>query len=140
MLELIDISKVHRGGNRSVDTVTLRLETGLLGLLGPNGAGKSSLMRIAVLAGGRLRAHGTAGELLRTVNGRVWEATVPPERAAALQARHLVGRTARTQEGVRLRLLAPEPPTAEARPVRPDLEDVYLAVVEQAGLDRAGAR
>jgi ABC-2 type transport system ATP-binding protein len=47
MLELIDVSKVYRGGKRAVDGVTLRLEPGLTGLLGPNGAGKSSLMRVA---------------------------------------------------------------------------------------------
>ncbi|MFC7546500.1 ATP-binding cassette domain-containing protein [Plantactinospora sp. GCM10030261] len=47
MLELIDISKVYRGGKRAVDGVRLRLGPGLVGLLGPNGAGKSSLLRIA---------------------------------------------------------------------------------------------
>ncbi|MFF3176516.1 ABC transporter ATP-binding protein [Streptomyces sp. NPDC057900] len=47
MLELVDITKVYRGGKRAVDGMTLRLDRGLLGLLGPNGAGKSSLMRIA---------------------------------------------------------------------------------------------
>ncbi|MEU0803580.1 ATP-binding cassette domain-containing protein [Streptomyces sp. NPDC005970] len=47
MLELIDVSKVYRGGKRAVDHMTLRLGPGLLGLLGPNGAGKSSLMRMA---------------------------------------------------------------------------------------------
>lgn len=47
MLELLDVSKVYRGGRRAVDALTLRIDTGVLGLLGPNGAGKSSLMRIA---------------------------------------------------------------------------------------------
>ncbi|MBO8195444.1 ATP-binding cassette domain-containing protein [Streptomyces oryzae] len=295
MLELIDVSKVHSGSKRSVDGITLRLGTGLLGLLGPNGAGKSSLMRIAatvtrptsgrvlfdgmdavarpqtlraalgylpqdfgvhprltareflsylaaargirarqararvsellelvnltqaaarplggysggmlrrvgiaqsllsdprvlivdeptagldpeervrfrnllselaadravllsthivsdvasvashiaVLAGGRMLAHGTAEELLRAVAGQVWETTVPPEHAAALQARHLVGRTARTGAGVRLRLLAPAPPVPEAQAVSPDLEDVYLAAVNQPAVDPAAAR
>ncbi|MBE9498230.1 ATP-binding cassette domain-containing protein [Streptomyces sp. GKU 257-1] len=63
MLELVDVTKVYRGGKRAVDAVTMRLETGLLGLLGPNGAGKSSLMRIASTVtrptGGRVLFHGT---------------------------------------------------------------------------------
>ncbi|SES29249.1 ABC transporter ATP-binding protein [Streptomyces qinglanensis] len=63
MLELVDITKVYRGGKRAVDAVTMRLETGMLGLLGPNGAGKSSLMRIASTVtrptGGRVLFHGT---------------------------------------------------------------------------------
>jgi ABC-2 type transport system ATP-binding protein len=58
MLELIDVSKVYRGGKRAVDHMTLRLGPGLLGLLGPNGAGKSSLMRMAATitrpTGGRI--------------------------------------------------------------------------------------
>jgi ABC-type multidrug transport system ATPase subunit len=47
MLELIDVTKVYKGGKRAVDGLTLRLGPGLVGLLGPNGAGKSSLLRIA---------------------------------------------------------------------------------------------
>ncbi|MGX7760182.1 ABC transporter ATP-binding protein [Streptomyces angustmyceticus] len=47
MLDLVDITKVYKGGKRAVDSLTMRLEPGMFGLLGPNGAGKSSLMRIA---------------------------------------------------------------------------------------------
>ncbi|MFG3115531.1 ABC transporter ATP-binding protein [Streptomyces sp. NPDC048197] len=63
MLELVDITKVYRGGKRAVDGMTMRLETGMLGLLGPNGAGKSSLMRIASTVtrptSGQVLFHGT---------------------------------------------------------------------------------
>lgn len=47
ILELVDVTKIYKGGKRAVDAMSLRLEPGLVGLLGPNGAGKSSLMRIA---------------------------------------------------------------------------------------------
>ena len=46
-LQLIDVSKVYRGGHWAVEALTLDLDSGLLGLLGPNGAGKSTLMRVA---------------------------------------------------------------------------------------------
>lgn len=59
MLDLIDITKVYRGGHRAVDGITLGLRPGVLGLLGPNGAGKSTLMRIAASA-----ARPTAGRVL----------------------------------------------------------------------------
>ncbi|MGW2411908.1 ABC transporter ATP-binding protein [Streptomyces tubercidicus] len=63
MLELVDITKVYRGGKRAVDGMTMRLDNGMLGLLGPNGAGKSSLMRIASTVtrptSGRVLFHGT---------------------------------------------------------------------------------
>ncbi|MFE7318992.1 ABC transporter ATP-binding protein [Streptomyces sp. NPDC057555] len=62
MLELVDVTKVYKGGKRAVEDLTLRLEPGLTGLLGPNGAGKSSLMRIASTVtrptGGSVLFHG----------------------------------------------------------------------------------
>ncbi|MEW1659820.1 ABC transporter ATP-binding protein [Streptomyces sp. NPDC093707] len=62
MLELVDVTKVYKGGKRAVEDLTLRLQPGLTGLLGPNGAGKSSLMRIAATVtrptGGSVLFHG----------------------------------------------------------------------------------
>ncbi|GIM94584.1 ABC transporter ATP-binding protein [Paractinoplanes toevensis] len=63
MFELIDVTKVYRGGKRAVDGITMRLDTGVVGLLGPNGAGKSSLMRVAATVTrpttGQVRFDGT---------------------------------------------------------------------------------
>ncbi|MEU9455681.1 ABC transporter ATP-binding protein [Streptomyces sp. NPDC048277] len=287
MLELVDITKVYRGGKRAVDGMTMRLETGMLGLLGPNGAGKSSLMRIAstvtrptsgqvlfdgtdvvakpdvlrrtlgylpqdfgvypnltsreflsylaaakglsarsararidellelvnlteavkrplgkysggmmrrvgiaqallanpkviivdeptagldpeervrfrnllsdlaadrvvmlsthivsdvesvasdiaVVAGGRLLRRGSPEELLAAVEDRVWEVLVDPADVPVIQKRQIVSRMIRTSSGVRVRLLTHVPPYATAERVEPDLEDAYLAIVNQA--------
>ncbi|WP_053720188.1 ATP-binding cassette domain-containing protein [Saccharothrix sp. NRRL B-16348] len=284
MLDLIDVSKVYRGGKRAVDSLTMRLEPGLLGLLGPNGAGKSSLMRIAatvtrptsgrvvfegvdavahpnalrnalgylpqdfgvyanltarefltylaaakgisarsakaridellvlvnltealkrplgkysggmmrrvgiaqtllgdprviivdeptagldpeervrfrnllsdlsvnrvvllsthivsdvdsvaadiaIVARGRLLRRGTPEQLLRDIDGHVWETTVPATAVNAVQARYTVSRMVRTTEGVRVRLLSSVNPAMGATPVPPDLEDAYLGVI-----------
>ncbi|GAA0485498.1 ABC transporter ATP-binding protein [Paractinoplanes deccanensis] len=284
MLELIDVTKVYRGGKRAVDGVTMSLGPGVLGLLGPNGAGKSSLMRvaatvtrpttgqvlfegtdvvtkpdalrhrlgylpqdfgvyphltareflsylaavkglparaarariddllallnlteaarrplggysggmlrrvgiaqtlladprvvivdeptagldpeervrfrnllselaadrlvllsthivsdvesvagdIAIVARGRVLRRGSPDALVRTVEGQVWEMTIPPSALGAVQARHTVSRIVRTSDGVHVRLLSPDPPAPDAVPVRPDLEDAYLAAV-----------
>ena len=59
LLEFVDVAKVHKGGLRGVDGVTMRPGAGLAGLLGPNGAGKSSLMRIAATV-----TQPTAGQVL----------------------------------------------------------------------------
>ncbi|MFI9626607.1 ABC transporter ATP-binding protein [Streptomyces sp. NPDC052042] len=286
MLELIDITKVYRGGKRAVDGMTMRLETGMLGLLGPNGAGKSSLMRIAstvtrptsgrvlfngmdvvakpdvlrrtlgylpqdfgvypnltsreflsylaaakglsarsartridellelvnlteavkrplgkysggmmrrvgiaqalladpkviivdeptagldpeervrfrnllsdlaaervvmlsthivsdvesvasdiaVVARGRLLSRGSPEDLLTAVEGRVWEVLVDPADLPLIQKRQIVSRMIRTSSGVRVRMLTHVPPYATAERVEPDLEDAYLAVVNQ---------
>src|SRR5690554_5008958 len=62
LLELLDVTKQYRDGTRGVDSVTLRLDAGLIGLLGPNGAGKSTLMRVAATVtrptGGRVLFEG----------------------------------------------------------------------------------
>ncbi|WP_405835961.1 ABC transporter ATP-binding protein [Streptomyces platensis] len=303
MLELVDITKVYRGGKRAVDGMTLRLNNGMLGLLGPNGAGKSSLMRIAstvtrptsgrvlfdgtdvvakpdvlrralgylpqdfgvyphltsreflsylaaakglstrsarariddllhlvnlteavkrplgkysggmlrrvgiaqalladpqviivdeptagldpeervrfrnllsdlavdrvvmlsthivsdvesvasdiaVVAQGRLLRRGSPEDLLASVEGLVWEVLVDPADVPTLQQRHLVSRMVRTGSGVRVRLLTPVPPYATAQRGTPDLEDAYLAIINQvvgrtpefAGLPRPEGR
>ncbi|MEU9885454.1 ABC transporter ATP-binding protein [Sphaerisporangium sp. NPDC051011] len=288
MLEIVDVTKVYRGGKRAVDGMTMRLGTGILGLLGPNGAGKSSLMRIAatvtrptsgnlvfngedmlarpdtlrrvlgylpqdfgvypnltareflsylaaakgvsarsareridellalvnlteaakrplgkysggmlrrvgiaqalladpqviivdeptagldpeervrfrnllsdlaadrvvmlsthivsdiesvasdiaVVAAGRLHRRGSPEELLREVDGHVWEVMVDSAHVTSFQARHLVSRMVRTAAGVRLRVLSPERPYGEAVMVTPDLEDAYLAIINGWG-------
>ncbi|MEO3748550.1 ATP-binding cassette domain-containing protein [Plantactinospora sp. B5E13] len=88
---------------------------------------------IAIVAGGRLLRRGTPEELLRDVDGQVWELTVDPAETGRLQERHTVSRIVRGATGVRVRLLAPVPPAPAARPVPPDLEDAYLAVIRAAG-------
>ncbi|MEV4096080.1 ABC transporter ATP-binding protein [Streptosporangium saharense] len=288
MLEIVDVTKVYKGGKHAVDNLTMRLGTGILGLLGPNGAGKSSLMRIAatvtrptsgsvtfngedvlakpdtlrrvlgylpqdfgvypnltareflsylaaakgvsarsararidellelvnlteaarrplgkysggmlrrvgiaqalltdpqviivdeptagldpeervrfrnllsdlaadrvvmlsthivsdiesvasdiaVIAAGRLRRRGTPEELLREVEGHVWEVVADSSAVAQIQARHVVNRMVRTSAGVRMRLLSPVQPYAEAVVVTPDLEDAYLAIINGRG-------
>ncbi|MEU1286441.1 ABC transporter ATP-binding protein [Kitasatospora sp. NPDC005856] len=288
MLELVDVTKVYKGGKRAVDGITMRLGPGMVGLLGPNGAGKSSLMRIvatvtrptggqlryegvdvvaepdrlrrelgylpqdfgvypnltsreflsylaaakgigarsararidelielvnlteavkrplgtysggmlrrvgiaqalladprvivvdeptagldpeervrfrnllselaaervvmlsthivsdvesvasdiAVVAHGRLLRRGAPDELLREIDGQVWEAVVDPAEVQAVQARHVVSRMVRTGSGVRLRVIAAGQPWVDAVPVVPDLEDAYLGVIHRSG-------
>ena len=284
MLELVDVTKVYRGGKRAVDGITLDLKPGMIGLLGPNGAGKSSLMRIAatvtrptsgkvlfqgvdvvarpnplrealgylpqdfgvypnltareflsylaaakglsarsakarideliqlvnltealkrplgkysggmmrrvgiaqallgdpkviivdeptagldpeervrlrnllsdlsvdrvvllsthivsdvdsvaadivVVAKGRVLRRGAPEDLLRDIDGQVWEATVASSEVAAVRSVHTVSRMVRTTAGVRLRMLSPTRPSADAVAVPPDLEDAYLGII-----------
>ena len=93
---------------------------------------------LAVVAGGRLLRHGSPGDLLGEAEGRVWEAVVPADAAASVRARHRVSRMVRTGTGVRVRLLSPHRPLADAVGVRPDLEDLYLLVVPPVPSGPAG--
>ncbi|MCW6008057.1 ABC transporter ATP-binding protein [Micromonospora sp. CPCC 205371] len=84
---------------------------------------------IAIVDRGRLLRRGTPEELLRGVEGHVWETVVEPDAVAATQARYLVSRMIRTPRGVRVRLLSPTAPGPDATRATPDLEDAYLAAV-----------
>ncbi len=46
MLSIESVTKKFRGGVTAVDSLSLSLESGVLGLLGPNGAGKTTLMQM----------------------------------------------------------------------------------------------
>jgi ABC-2 type transport system ATP-binding protein len=84
---------------------------------------------IAIISNGRLQIRGSPQDLLRQAQGRVWEMTIPAGALAQLRERHRVSRMVRTSAGVRVRLLAPAPPGADAVPAPPDLEDAYLTII-----------
>ncbi len=45
-IQIEELTKIYKNGNRAVNNINLEIESGMLGLLGPNGAGKTTLMRI----------------------------------------------------------------------------------------------
>ncbi|MBZ5722271.1 MAG: ABC transporter ATP-binding protein [Acidobacteriia bacterium] len=80
---------------------------------------------IALISKGALVAHAAPEELLRQVEGMVWEWVIPSNELTAAKQRYLVSNTTRRSDGVHVRVLAPQPP-AGAQPVLPTLEDAYL--------------
>ena len=94
---------------------------------------------IAVLADGRLLRRGTTGDLVRAADGQVWEVMVQSGDLAGLREQFEVTRAVRTPDGVRARVLHPEPPVDGAVAVPPDLEDAYVHVVRSAGRPEAAA-
>jgi ABC-2 type transport system ATP-binding protein len=90
---------------------------------------------IALISLGRLVAHAAPEDLLRTVEGKVWEWVVPSSELNAARQQYLISNTVRRSDGVHVRLLASEPP-AGTDSVAPTLEDAYLYCLSQ---HRAGA-
>src|ERR1700733_3735003 len=80
---------------------------------------------IALISSGTLVAHATPEELLRRVEGKVWEGVVPSTELQSIKQQYLVSGTARRADGVHVRMLAPSAPTG-AQPIAPTLEDAYL--------------
>jgi ABC-type multidrug transport system ATPase subunit len=90
---------------------------------------------IALISQGTLVAHAAPEELLRRVEGRVWEWVIPSADLSAARQRYLISNTTRRSDGVHARVLGDNPPTG-AQPVTPNLEDAYLYCLTQ---HRAGS-
>ena len=86
--------------------------------------------RIAIMDRGRLLASAGPEELLRHVEGRVWEWVIPGADLPAARERWRISSTARRADGVHARVVSPLPPGAGAVPVAPNLEDAYLVVLQ----------
>jgi ABC-2 type transport system ATP-binding protein len=80
---------------------------------------------IALISQGVLLTHASPEELLRRVQGKVWEWIVPSAELNAARRRYLISNTGRRSDGVHARVLSDAPPNG-AQPVTPNLEDAYL--------------
>lgn len=87
---------------------------------------------IAMIDQGRLLAHAAPEELLRSVEGRVWEWILPSSDLPAARERWKISSTIRRADGVHARVVSERPPSTGASPVAPSLEDAYLSVLEGA--------
>jgi len=83
--------------------------------------------RIVLLGEGKVAADGTPEALVDSVRGRVWELDIRPEDLDAARRHWTVGAALRRGATMTLRVVAPEAPRPDARPLEPTLEDVYLA-------------
>jgi ABC-2 type transport system ATP-binding protein len=90
---------------------------------------------IALISQGKLVAHAAPEDLLRAVEGKVWDWVVPSSELNAARQQYLISNTTRRSDGVHVRLLASQPPPGTI-PVAPTLEDAYLFCLSQ---HRAGA-
>ncbi|HET9226777.1 MAG TPA: ABC transporter ATP-binding protein [Thermoanaerobaculia bacterium] len=84
---------------------------------------------IAIVDHGRLLTHAAPEDLLRQVEGRVWEWVLPSSDLPAARERWKIGSTVRRADGVHARVVSAEPPPG-AKPLPPSLEDAYLHVLE----------
>ncbi|HEX4966397.1 MAG TPA: ABC transporter ATP-binding protein [Thermoanaerobaculia bacterium] len=85
---------------------------------------------IALIDQGRLLTHAAPEELLRRVEGKVWEWVIPSAELPAAREKWKISNAIRRGDGVHARVVSAQPPVADATPVPPSLEDAYLAVLE----------
>lgn len=85
---------------------------------------------IALISQGALVAHSAPEDLLRAVEGRVWEWVLPSADLNTARQRYLISNTTRRSDGVHARVLGDVPPNG-AQPIPPTLEDAYLHCLSQ---------
>ncbi len=93
---------------------------------------------IAIVDGGRLLAHAAPEDLLRQVEGRVWEWVLPSADLPAAREHWKISSTVRRADGVHARVVSEVPPLG-AKPLPPSLEDAYLHVLEGSRSERKKA-
>jgi ABC-2 type transport system ATP-binding protein len=90
---------------------------------------EASATQIALIRHGRLIRCSTPEALLRGVEGKVWEWSVPSTELAALRERRLISGTIRHSDGMQVRAVSDARPAPGAQAVPPRLEDAYLYFV-----------
>jgi len=88
---------------------------------------------IALIDRGRLVAHTTIEALVAAAAGRVWEWTVPAADFTRARENLRVSGVVRRGDAMTLRVVAPEPPSPDAGPAAPTLEDAYLHALGNGG-------
>ena len=82
---------------------------------------------IAILNRGSLVTRSSPEELLRTVEGKVWEWVIPSDELTTVRQKHLLSSVIRRSDGVHVRVVADEAPVQGAEPaLTPTLEEAYL--------------
>ncbi len=92
---------------------------------------ESTASDIAIIHKGHLKARALPEQLLKQLEGCVWEWIAASQELPALKQRFLISGTIRRMDGVEVRAVSSARPCPEARPVTPNLEDVYLSMVAQ---------
>jgi ABC-2 type transport system ATP-binding protein len=92
---------------------------------------ESTATDLAIIHKGHLKVHARPEQLLKQMEGSVWEWIATSEDLPALKKQFLVSGTIRRMEGVELRVVSQARPCAQAQLVTPTLEDAYLSTVTQ---------
>ncbi len=87
---------------------------------------EATATRIALVNKGQLLCESAPEDLLKELEGKVWEWNVHSDDLPALKQQHIVSGTIRKSDGVQVRVVSASQPQASAGSVSPNLEDAYL--------------
>jgi ABC-2 type transport system ATP-binding protein len=97
---------------------------------------EATATRIVIANHGRLILDTNPEDLLRVVEGKVWEWIVPAGELAEVKRRYLVSGTLRRTDGMQMRVISRTAPAGDARPAAPTFEDAYLQLISNGSNGR----
>lgn len=97
---------------------------------------EATATEIVIIHKGRKLLHAAPEKILQSLDGQVWQWVVPSEALVALKQKHIISGTVRRQDGIQVRVVSETAPSADAQPIAPSLEDVYLQLVSGNGVMR----
>jgi ABC-2 type transport system ATP-binding protein len=86
---------------------------------------------ILLLKSGQLLLHGTVEHIIRTMDQSVWKCYVSQDQVAAAMKKHKIANIKADALGAELRIIAKEPPFADAVLADTNLEDAFLYYFEE---------
>jgi ABC-2 type transport system ATP-binding protein len=92
---------------------------------------ESTATDIAIINKGRLISRAQPEQLLKQLEGSVWEWMTTSQELTDLKRQYLVSGMIRRMEGIEVRAVSTVQPCSVAQSVTPNLEDVYLSMVAQ---------
>ena len=87
---------------------------------------EATATRIVLINKGLLLREAAPEDLLKELDGKVWEWIVGSDDLTALKGKHIVSGTIRRSDGVQVRVVSESKPETNAQNVSPNLEDAYL--------------
>lgn len=90
---------------------------------------EATATEIAIINKGQLLQHALPEELLKQVEGQVWEWVVSSSDLPTIKENFLISSTVRRSDGVHVRLVSPKRPGPDAVAISPNLEDCYLSLL-----------
>ncbi|WP_243521550.1 ABC transporter ATP-binding protein [Bacillus pseudomycoides] len=91
---------------------------------------------IALLSKGNLLAHMHPEQLLKHVEGKVWEWVIPVSELIHVQKKYTVSTAIHRSDGIHARIVSNKAPHSTARMIPASLEDAYLYYVSALGEDQ----
>ncbi len=87
---------------------------------------EATATRIVLINKGLLLREAAPEDLLKELDGKVWEWVVSSDELTALKGKHIVSGTIRRSDGVQVRVVSEGKPDPNAQEISPNLEDAYL--------------